>query len=245
MNIVLFDANEIDRPLAIQDPRARHILSVLRRKVGETFDAGVINGPRGRAMVERIEENELTLQFELNEKEPPLYPIEIIVGLSRPQTNRRILREATTLGVRRLSFVRTDRSEPSYAESRLWSTGEWRRHIIEGAAQAFSTRIPEVHFGDSLKDSISKLDEDFERFALDNYESSNHLIDTKIKCQNIVLTVGSERGWSGDERNLLRSEGFTLAHLGPRPLRTEAAVVSGLSMIVGRIDQSSQKRDQQ
>ena len=203
MNIVLFEADEVYRPLDRQDSRAKHILNVLRREIGDTFDAGVINGPRGKARVERIDKDNLILEFELNETDPPLYPIELIVGLSRPQTNRRILREATSLGVRRLSFVRTDRSEPSYAESRLWSSGEWKRHVLDGAAQAFATRIPEVFFGKALKDSIAGLEGDLERIALDNYESPIHLLDTNMTYSNIVLTVGSERGWSGDERNTL------------------------------------------
>lgn len=240
MNIVLFEADEVYLPLARQDARTKHILSVLRREIGDTFDVGVINGRRGKARVERIEKDNLILEFELNETDPPLYPIELIVGLSRPQTNRRILREATSLGVRRLSFVQTDRSEPSYVESRLWSSGEWKRHVLDGAAQAFATRIPEVFFGKALKDSIVEIEGDLERIALDNYESDAHLLDTRNEHPNIVLAVGSERGWSGDERNTLRATGFKLAHLGPRPLRTEAAVVAGLSMIAGRIDSVSE-----
>ena len=239
MNIVLFEADEVYRPLDRQDTRAEHILNVLRREIGDTFDAGVINGPRGKARVERIDKDNLILEFELNETDPPLYPIELIVGLSRPQTNRRILREATSLGVRRLSFVQTDRSEPSYAESRLWSSGEWKRHVLDGAAQAFATRIPEVYFGKALKGSIAGLESGLERIALDNYESHIHLLDMGMEYSKIVLAVGSERGWSGDERNTLRTNGFNLAHLGPRPLRTEAAVVAGLSMIAGRIGPGS------
>jgi 16S rRNA (uracil1498-N3)-methyltransferase len=238
MNIILFEASEIDNPLDRQDPRANHILKILRRGIGDTLDVGVVNGMRGKARLERIGKESLSLKFELNEMELPLYPIELIVGLSRPQTNRRILREATSLGVRRISFAQTDRSEPSYAESRLWISGEWKRHIVDGAAQGFSTRIPEVGFGLKLEDSIASLSGDQQRIALDNYEADTHLLDTKTKYPNIVLAIGSERGWSGDERELLRSNGFELAHLGSRPLRTEAAVVAGLAMIVGRIGQS-------
>ena len=91
-------------------------------------------------------------------------------------------------------------------------------------------------FGKALKDSIVEIEGDLDRIALDNYESDAHLLDTRNEHPNIVLAVGSERGWSGDERNTLRATGFKLAHLGPRPLRTEAAVVAGLSMIAGRID---------
>ena len=65
-------------------------------------------GVGGRRESRESTKDNLILEFELNETDPPLYPIELIVGLSRPQTNRRILREATSLGVRRLSFVQTD-----------------------------------------------------------------------------------------------------------------------------------------
>ncbi len=56
MNLILFELPETQRPLPIDDPRARHVLEVLRRRVGESFDAGLIDGPRGKATVEAIDE---------------------------------------------------------------------------------------------------------------------------------------------------------------------------------------------
>ncbi len=46
----------------------------------------------------------------------------------------------------------------------------------------------------------------------------------------LALAFGPERGWSGPERALLRAAGFELAHLGPRVLRTETAVVAAVSV---------------
>ncbi len=234
MNIVLFESSERAGPLPREDERAKHILEVLGRKVGEAFDAGIIDGPRGRATVTGVDDVGLSFQFEETDPGLELYPIDLIVGLSRPQTNRKILQEATSIGARSIHFVVTERGEPSYATSKLWTTGEWRRHLVAGAAQAFSTRLPEVRFGESLADALARVGGESGKIALDNYEAPEHLMDADAGDLSIVLAVGSERGWTSPERALLRESGFALAHLGERPLRTETAASVGLGILARR-----------
>jgi 16S rRNA (uracil1498-N3)-methyltransferase len=235
MNIVLFEHDEIDRRLPLADERARHIIGVLRRSPGDTFDAGIIDGLRGKGTLIGEHADGLEIEFECGEEEPPLPPIDLVVGLSRPQTNRKILQEATTLGVRSMSFVTTERGEPSYAESRLWSTGEWRRHLIAGAAQAFTTRLPRVAFRIGLKESISASIADASgetsRVVLDNYESPRSLATSLNNPTEVLVAVGAERGWTADERDLFRELGFGFAHLGTRPLRTETAVIAAIAIV--------------
>jgi 16S rRNA (uracil1498-N3)-methyltransferase len=231
MNIVLFDHPEISRPLPRDDPRAEHILGVLRRAPGESLDVGLINGPRGKAVVESVSDTELVLSFTWDEISPEAELITLIVGLCRPQSSRRVLREAATLGVARMFFVPTDRGEASYADSRLWSTGEYERHVRAGVEQAFATGLPTVHIGMSLPEAIAAAAGPV-RIALDNYESSAPLHRVAMPAgEPVVLAVGSERGWSGAERENLRDAGFLLAGLGRRVLRTETAVVAALSVI--------------
>ena len=235
MNIVLFEPDEIDRRLPLADERARHIIGVLRRRPGETFDAGIIDGPRGKGRLIEEHADGLEIEFDCGEEEPPLPPIDLVVGLSRPQTNRKILQEATALGVRSMKFVTTERGEPSYAESRLWSTGEWRRHLIAGAAQAFTTRLPTVVFGLGLKESIAESiadasDQTF-RIVLDNYESPKALATCLDGPGEMLLAIGAERGWTAAERDLFREMGFGFAHLGARPLRTETAVIAAIAIV--------------
>lgn len=232
MNIVLFESEEIGKPLALSDERAKHIVEVLRRREGDSFDAGVIDGMRGKATVRSIGAASIELAFELEHEEAPLYPIDLIVGLSRPQTNRKILQEATSLGVRSLSFVATERGEPSYATSKLWSTGEWRRHVIAGVAQAFTTRVPRVAFGVSLESALDANESAKLKIALDNYEAELALSEVELEGDPIVLALGSERGWTGTEREMLREHDYTLAHLGARPLRTETATIAGIALLL-------------
>ncbi len=231
MNIVLFEEEEIGQRLARDDARVIHVTEVLGRKVGERFDAGVVNGRSGKAALTRIGENAVELEIELDREEPPLPPIDLIVGLSRPQTNRKILREATTLGVRTMHFVTTERGEPSYLSSKLWTTEEWRRHVVAGAAQAFTTRIPSVRYDIGLDEAISLSNLGIKKIGLDNYEGTKHLAELGTGERSVAVAIGSERGWTGSERESLRNANFELAHLGRRPLRTETAVIAGLSIL--------------
>ncbi len=231
MNLILFEKSELALPLSRGDPRARHILEVLRRAPGESFDVGLIDGPRGRAVLAQIRDRDLVLSFtwEVTVPEPEL--ITLIVGLTRPQTCRRVLREAATLGVAAMFFVRTERGEPSYADSRLWSTGEYERHVRTGVEQAFATRIPTVAAGMDLAAGVTKAGGRV-RVALDNYESTTPLHRMPLPAaEPLVLAVGSERGFTDAERGLLRDAGYQLAGLGERVLRTETAVIAGLSVI--------------
>jgi 16S rRNA (uracil1498-N3)-methyltransferase len=235
MNLILFEADEVTQPLSRKDPRAHHILTVLRRNPGESFDVGLVNGPQGKGVVAAQAASSLMLTFAWGAEPPPLDPITLIIGLPRPQTARDILRDATTLGVAAIHFVLTEKSEPTYAQSTLWSSGEWRRHLLAGAAQAFDTRLPDVTHGIPVCATLDQLPARLTRLALDNYEAPLPLSHCHLSDDNgIALALGPERGWSAVDRDLLRGAGFTLAHLGPRVLRTEAACTAALAVLKAR-----------
>ena len=235
MNLILFEADELSRPLARSDRRAVHLLEVLRRKPGDTFDAGIINGPRGKGSVVTIGANALELTFTAEFALEPAAPITLIVGLPRPQTARDILRESSTLGIAALHFVRTEKGDPNYAQSTLWTSGEWRRHVLAGAEQAFATQIPEVSHHPTLGATLAALPASGQRLALDNYESNAAFSSMPLSAAPIVLAIGSERGWSAEERDQLRRGGFALLHLGTRVLRTETAVIATLAIVRAKL----------
>lgn len=236
MNIILFRSSEVQLPLSRRDPRAAHILEVLKRQPGATFDAGLINGPRGKGRLESSNAEEVRLSFVWGEPPPPLSPLVLVVGLPRPQTARDILRDATTLGVSALHFVHTNRGEASYADSSLWKTDAWKECVISGAAQAFCTQLPEVTHGRSLAETITTLPTPQTRLTLDNYESPVSLNEAALMPnQPVTLAIGAERGWSAEERILLRQNGFAFVHLGARVLRTETACVAAITLLKSRL----------
>lgn len=236
MNLILFETGETNSPLPRSDSRAAHIVDVLRRKVGDTVDTGLVNGPRGKATVIAVTDESVALSFAWEKQSPPpLAPITLIVGLPRPQTVRKILHAATELGVAAVHFVTTEKSEPSYAQSSLWSSGEWRRHLLDAAQQAFDTRLPDVSHGRRLAETLASLEKNPTRLALDNYESPASLAERKVAAEApVALAIGPERGWSAGDRDALRAEAFAFAHLGRRVLRSETAVIAALSILHSR-----------
>jgi len=235
VNIILFEESEIDAPFSRDDRRMVHLLDVLRRKPGDATDVGLVNGRRGKAVLRSIQTDQVVLEFSWNEEPEPLLPIDLIAGLSRPQTSRKILQEATSLGVRRIHFVSTDRGERSYAMSKLWTTNEWQQCVRSGVEQAFSTRFPEVRFGWTLAESIDAMKDVQGRICLDNYEAPLGVCEAVEGHDGLIIAVGSERGWSAQERDLFRHNSFTLAHLGERPLRTETAAIAAISIVAAEL----------
>ena len=238
VNLILFELDEISRPLRRTDTRATHILGTLRLKAGDRFDAGIVNGPRGKVLIAGVGDAEINFEFTPQSGPAPLDPLDVIVGLPRPQTARRILHDAAALGVRRITFVTTSRSDPNYARSRLWDSGEWRRHLIDGAQQAFDTRIPEVEHGTSLSE-VGPRPIGTVAIAFDNYEATASLpqllrSEMGEKLRNgsaATLAFGPERGWHADDRQLLRRSAFALVSLGRRVMRVETAIASAVAVL--------------
>lgn len=237
MNLILFEADELSTPLPHDDERAHHLRTVLRRTPGDDFDCGLVDGPRGKARIVGESAAGLHLEFTWGEPPPPLPAVALLVGLPRPQTARKILTEASALGVSAIHFFRAEKSEPSYASSHLWTSGEPHRHLRAGVAQAFCTRVPALHVHASLAPALTHADAQgaMTRLACDNYEAPVALPDAALAGPPAVLAIGSERGWSAAERDALRTAGFTLVHLGPRVLRTETACVAALAILKARL----------
>jgi RsmE family RNA methyltransferase len=237
MNLVLLEPDELLAPLPAADPRAQHLLRVLRRAPGDTFVAGLVDGPLGTATLLASDPRGLSLAFAPAREPPPLPPVTLLLGLPRPQTARDLLRDLATLGASCIHFVATERADPNYASSSLWTTGEWRRHLLAGAAQACDTRLPRVTWTHSLASALAALPPaaSAPRLALDNYEASAPLASALPAPRSpLVLALGPERGWGPADRAALRSAGFTLCSLGDRVLRLETAATLALGLALHR-----------
>ena len=212
----------------------RHLKEVLKVKRGSTIDCAVENGPRGKGKIELINDQGAELSFQWETPHPPDFmPVRLMVGLSRPQTCRKILEQATSMGVEEIHFFGAQKGELSYASSTLWTTDEWQQKIRLGVAQAFSSHIPLCKLHHDLESLLIEIPEKIGiRLGLDNYESEGKLqACCERSRESIWLAVGAERGWSGNERNQLRVNGFSLMHLGKRVLRVETAVVAALGIL--------------
>jgi len=230
MNLILFEKPFEECTLAADDPRAVHLRKVLRAEPGTRVFLGFEDGPRARAEVVGLEaDGRVLLKVAGAEPAPPRLPLTLLAGLPRPHTAKRILSEAASLGVRAIHFFEAERGEPSYARSRLWRDGEWKERVRLGVEQSFGTRMPDVAVHPDLQTAMTTHYEVPARVALDNYEAGEALGGALSEgAAEAALAFGPERGWSPDERDALRRNGWRLAHLGPQVLRSETAVVAAV-----------------
>lgn len=233
MNLILLEPHACGGVLPDDDPRVRHVLDVLRHGPGTTFDAGIPDGPRGKAWLEPATRG-WRVRFTPSHPPDPPEPLLLLVGCARPQAMRRLLRDAASLGIGTLHVFPAARSDDAYARSSLWSDGEADRLLREGAELAFTTRLPRLVLHVTRTAALEHARQAATRLALDNYEATIPLAQATSLGLPVALAVGPERGWADDDRNALRAAGFTLAHLGPRVLRTETAAVAGVTLTRAR-----------
>ncbi len=244
MNICLFTKEEIEKKLPASDERAKHIEKVLHKKEGDTFDAGIIGGKAGSATIKKIDESGIEFEFEeftdpekANGK--PLNPLTLIIGFPRPIQLRRLLRDVAGLGAKKIILATTELTEKSYMESNDVKDGAAERMLLDGTVQAASTHVPVLALAKSMEEALKMLpdSQSVKKCALDNRRptKSLHTWLESETAEEIVAAIGSERGWTDKERNLLEENGFTLCSMGKRVLRTETATTVASSIILDKM----------
>jgi RsmE family RNA methyltransferase len=148
------------------------------------------------------------------------------VGFPRPIQIRRLLRDLANIGVEAIDLIGTDLGEKSYRDTKLLVDGGAEAALIDGAVQARDTNIPRLAAYPSLDAWLREDKHASAAIAADNVRACGSFSSIKSLPPPVVLAVGSERGWSDRERDMLDAAGFQRLSLGARPLRTETACIA-------------------
>ena len=251
MNLILFENRELGKPLPRRDERTIHLIKVLKKKPGDSFDAGVLGGQRGTGRIEKINlDGSILFSLQLNENPPPRFPIRVAVGFPRPIQLRRLLRDISSLGAESIDLMGTELGEKSYRDTKLLNDGGAQAALIEGAVQARDTSIPVLTVYASLEQWLEEqpwipkaavfgtpksLMPGPILVAADNVRPDGTMSRLSPTMRPMVVAVGSERGWSDQERVMLDSAGFMRLSLGNRALRTETACVAATVIALEKI----------
>ena len=232
MNIILLEKGETFLPSS--DDRAKHIRKILHMSVGDTFRAGIINGYEGSARIISSDEKGIAIEFTPSSDASDLYPLTLIVAQVRPICMRRILREAVSLGVEHIILPVSDLGEKSYLSASLYTKGEYKDILLDGAMQSGATGVSRVTITENAEEAIAIARGDV-HILLDNAVGAVPLSEENLEKRSVVLAIGPERGWSERERNLFIDNGYRPMLLGKRILRTETAAVAGAAIALARM----------
>ncbi|MCU4579534.1 16S rRNA (uracil(1498)-N(3))-methyltransferase [Acinetobacter gyllenbergii] len=234
MNIVLLETEQCHSIDAWQINQARqlqHLRQHLQLNVGDTLKVGVRAGQRYLAEVVCISEHGITVRPIQTEVVPAKLPVHLILALPRPKVLRRIIMDAVTLGVERISLIHSYRVDKSY-----WQTPflqQLNDYVTLGLEQAGDTIAPDIQLYKRFKPFVEDvlptlISAEQPAYVAHPYAEQPMPYAVQQPCSVII---GPEGGFIPYEVDLLIKNGCQAMSLGNRILRTETAV----SNILGRL----------
>jgi RsmE family RNA methyltransferase len=183
-----------------------------------------------------IQDGRVELEVHLTGTPPDAPDIELILALPRPIMLKRIIKQATVLGVRRFHLIRSNRVQKSFFQTHLLQPDKLKEVLVHGLEQAVDTRLPDVFVHQRFMPFVEDVVPTFQASCrlLAHPEESVTLADLfeegEIKGHT-VLAVGPEGGWSDHEVQQFYKQGFHCFSMGRRILHVDTAVISLLSQL--------------
>lgn len=219
--------------LELDEPASRHLIQVLRKKVGFRFF--IFNEKNGEFFAEIVDIRKKSTSIKIGESIPTHMesPLSIHLGQSISRGDRMdyAIQKATELGVFAIQPLITEFCQiTDRPDKRL---AHWQGIAISAAEQCGRCHVPKVYppilFNDWIKKegplkiicAISKPTESGVPFTFSKKEDT----------LDIMLTIGPEGGFSDAEIQNAVLEKFQCLSLGPRILRTETATVVALTLL--------------
>jgi len=227
-----------DGVLLLAGERLRHLRTVLRLRAGDELCATDGVGGEYRVRIEQLGRDSgraSILERGAPQRESPL---ETVLAQSLPKGDRFafVLEKAVELGVSSIIPVLSRRTVRA-ARADGAALARWRR-IVEGAvAQSGRTLLPAVHPPVPLQELTAVADRPgvLRVFLWEQAVGGLHgVLEGRAAPRSVVVAVGPEGGWSGEEERLARDAGYLAVRLGPRTLRTETAGIAAIALLQQR-----------
>jgi RsmE family RNA methyltransferase len=231
MNSICFYSHEISDTefLHIEDSkRLGHLKTHLRSKKGDSLKVTILDKGIYMALITDINEKSATLKLSF-ELESNASWFHLLVGLSRPQTIKKILEHTSTFGVSSVTISKAKLSEKSYSTSKIYENNNYIEYFIDGISQSKNYfKLPSLELQSYINLEKFKGLENKYFLSLNTKET---FLSHSNKLDNPVIAIGPERGWTSQEESLLISNGFTPIGISNSTLRVEHATFSAISQI--------------
>ena len=231
MNLILIDPQEVaQEQVILEDRRREHIRKILRSQVGDTVRVGIVNGLLGRGVILELNRERVVLRLTLDTPPPPPPTTDLILALPRPIMLRRVLAQATTLGVGRIFLINAKRVEKSFFNASLLQEEFYKEFLYQGLEQAGDTRLPTVHLFQRVRpfveDHLPELARACPLRLIAHPDTPAYLWEHAAPPlrQRVLLAIGPEGGWVDFELGQFQAQGFLPFTLGPRILRVDTAL---------------------
>ncbi|MEM8585182.1 MAG: 16S rRNA (uracil(1498)-N(3))-methyltransferase [Bacteroidota bacterium] len=233
MNL-FYDLNAQEGLHLLADDEARHLIRVLRRRVGDEVQVVDGKGTTYVGVVSELTKTSCTLDLRKSEQKTvrSTQPITLAVGPTKKADRMEwLVEKATEIGFDALQPVLCAHGErPKLRLDRL------QKSAVSAMKQSLQSHLPAIKDMISLQALLSIANEDQKFIAYLGEELSDtpkNLIEayTPQPGRGVSILIGPEGGFSSAEVGKAREFGYLPVRLGPNRLRTETAALYAIQCI--------------
>jgi 16S rRNA (uracil1498-N3)-methyltransferase len=231
--MTLVFSRQIEKDIAILDAEeGRHLVQVLRKKVGDQVQVTDGNGHSWEAEIADITKKGVYLQLTAEIKDDQPDKPKIHIAIVPPKQGARFewfLEKVTEIGVFRVTILQSERSERN-----KWRADRLEKILIAAMKQSAQTRLPELVIEDQdVRQLIlaANNSEGNKLIATCDWGNLKTLSDVYTPGQDTLILIGPEGDFSPGEVAFAKQNGFLPILLGTNRLRTETAGVVACAQI--------------
>ncbi len=218
----LFYTPKIENGFAIfEEEEARHLISVLRKKIGDRLQLTDGQGFFYEAELADAGKRQVLARINSKTAAVPLRKSRLHIGIAPTKQMERLewfLEKATEIGVDEITPLLCQRSERDNLRlDRL------EKILVSAMKQSLRAWLPKLNSPTRFQDFAQKTSEAQKRLAWCSEEPLPHLKNTLLPEQDAVIAIGPEGDFTPEEVEIALANGFQGVSLGQARLRTETA----------------------
>ncbi len=216
---------------------AKHITTVLRLKQGDYIRLFDGMGIEYQTRILCLSSEKVTVSIEntFPSKGESAANIIIAQAVLKEKKMDHIIRQVTELGTKKMIPFIARRSIPRPEKKKLSArTERWRKIAKESVKQCRRGIITQVNFPVSFEEMLDlgkNCDLKIIFWEKELKKIDDILPENRLNIKTVFAVVGPEGGFTSDEIDTARKDGFVSAGLGPRILKSETAVVAVCTLL--------------
>ena len=226
-----FFVDEIQEYTTLTGEEFEHAKNVLRIGVGAEIILLDNSGKEYTAIVTAVEKKQMQLHVvreEAGDREPNTDVCLLFGYLKNADKNEFIVQKAVELGVNKIGVFSSEFSSAYMSENKLERLNKIAK---EASKQCLRSIAPKIEYFPTLKEALSfGAGQENKLFACEFAENSQRAL-TGMQG-SVAIVVGSEGGFSQNEAEYAKEQGYSWISLGKRILRAETACVALTAVVM-------------
>lgn len=213
----------------IENDEYHHLYKVLKKRKGDLIH--VVDG-KGNDYLVRIEEfkkgkaiGKILEKYFMPNETRSFFALGI--GIIKGERMDIIFEKGTELGVSAFYPILSERVVVNPKNLKI---ERWKKIVLSAMKQSKRSILPYVFAPLPLNDFLKETNDFDTKILLD--EQGENYFEIKDDSKKILIVAGPEGSFTDEEKKLFEREGFLRVRIGKRIMRTETAVIAGLSIFI-------------